>query len=415
MVTRTKVEKAVYYRSQSVNKVVTTTAINRDFTSIRTGNRLPNWKHIIASGGDATTFMEASTSKGSTGAGVVSIRYETIKAPPWENGNAESLIYGSIVPPAILALSGYPDATSLHNQALARVYNDIRSIHQNMQSGVVIGEFAETLRMFRSPMKRFWKSIDDYATNCSKIAKKFPPRLRHGSNERLRRAISDAYLESVFGWLPVLNDVKDIAKTLVDLHGGSRERVTARGYADKDDLLSSSTSKTSFGNNFFAIQNSQTKGKLKVVYKVYLQPKVPSAPGSLQRLLDLSGVDLSEFAPTLYELAPWSFLVDYFSNVGTLVGAYSTGFSIVVNSVRVDVIYEITNVTAVEPDIGKIAEVYGATFRGCIGSYGRSSSVSKIVERSGSGTLPYPSLEFRMPAMDSQQWLNIAALMKSKS
>jgi len=41
--------------------------------------------------------------------------------------------------------------------------------------------------------------------------------------------------------------------------------------------------------------------------------------GSLKRLRDLAGFTPEEFIPSLYELVPWSFLADYFTNLGGVV------------------------------------------------------------------------------------------------
>lgn len=57
----------------------------------------------------------------------------------------------------------------------------------------------------------------------------------------------------------------------------------------------------------------------KVMYRAYCDWTSSAAFGSAERLIELSGFRPDRFVPTLYELLPWSWLVDYVSNLGTVI------------------------------------------------------------------------------------------------
>jgi len=51
------------------------------------------------------------------------------------------------------------------------------------------------------------------------------------------------------------------------------------------------------------------------------------ARGSAERLRQVLGFNLEEFVPTIWEIIPFSFVVDYFANVGEMLSLHTTDLS----------------------------------------------------------------------------------------
>lgn len=150
--------------------------------------------------------------------------------------------------------------------------------------------------------------------------------------------VGGAYLNYRFGWLQFLNDVRKLAK-IVDAvnsrvkelnsltqHGGLRRRA---------DLDAYGVGYTSYNNNYRVIQSTygvtlygsftyHTQYKIWGSVRWYPQNylEIPTDPAdvwlaAVRQVFDLEEID----SETAYQLIPWSWLLDYFSNIGTLLAS----------------------------------------------------------------------------------------------
>jgi hypothetical protein len=122
-------------------------------------------------------------------------------------------------------------------------------------------------------------------------------------------------------------------------------------------------------------------------------------------LAQLSGFSWTEFVPTAYELLPFSFVLDYFSNVGSVLSAgyASKGYTSWVSvSTRTE-----ASVKVVE--VPKFQNFSGYTRPIEIGSPGMTESKRIIVTRSAS--MPDVEVSFDLPS--KKQVLNLAILVKA--
>jgi hypothetical protein len=133
-------------------------------------------------------------------------------------------------------------------------------------------------------------------------------------------------LEYSFGWKPLIADTLGIAKAIADwetdrasdmFHGfaGDRELIRGRNLQDLTvqlDGLESWVQTIVYGHKYY--------GKLRA------QAQLP-AKGTAGRLVEVLGFNMQEFVPTIWELIPFSFVVDYFVNVGEMLSAASTDLS----------------------------------------------------------------------------------------
>jgi len=128
---------------------------------------------------------------------------------------------------------------------------------------------------------------------------------------------------------------------------------------------------------------------------------------------NLFGFQPSEFLPTAWELLPWSFLADYFSNIGDCLTAWSTVTD------KVEVAY--INRTIVQKTVfhgACVEDVAGTDSRNSgwkrtlgIVTGGSSDTTRKVVQRGiGQGNPPLPTFQLNTN-LGAGQLANIAALL----
>lgn len=119
------------------------------------------------------------------------------------------------------------------------------------------------------------------------------------------------------------------------------------------------------------------------------------------------GFRLDEFVPTLWELIPFSFLADYFINIGAVIDAYSLNTS----NVRWLAMGEFSSNNLENEVIPTFLPAAGWTYHENSIQLGKPTTKRVIVKsRKPISTADLmPSLRFKIPG-SSTQWLNIAAL-----
>lgn len=123
-----------------------------------------------------------------------------------------------------------------------------------------------------------------------------------------------------------------------------------------------------------------------------------------------TGFSLRSFVPTIWELIPYSFLVDYFSNLGDLVTSTAV--------FRNDFVYVVSTDWRELHDVAcNIRRSLHNNNTGII-DHGESISLGhwehRVVsmQRFNVGSLT-PSFRFECPLLGSKKWLNIAALLRT--
>lgn len=144
-------------------------------------------------------------------------------------------------------------------------------------------------------------------------------RQRHG--RRAIKEIANLYMEGTFGWMPLLSSIKDAADAYKDL---IHEFETARAFGKAADRGSKSysTSNLTALNAIKVIVQSATFTTWMAVYKGVVKAKLDGIDGTrASRVAYLSGFDLRDFVPTLWELLPYSWAADYFANISGILNA----------------------------------------------------------------------------------------------
>jgi len=320
--------------------------------------------------------------------------------------------------------------TSADNQALKLAYRRLRETRRDFQAGIFLGEAGEALKMLRDRSQKLFLGLSNYLSFTAgnavptkfryttgvnrtwivrgmKITRKI--RTRKTNWKALANYLSGNWLEFSFGVKPLVSDIESSVEAyrgLLEQTDKRRERVPAFG--KNQEYSWGDRNRTAVGNVYFT-RVFNVRGWVGVRYLLFLEYSTKGwTPES--DVLERFGLTAEEFVPTIWELTPWSFLWDYFTNIGDILEATTTCTSevkFVVKTVRKWCISE-TN--------GSVDEAYMRSLYGgntpryeWSGSPGYAMRHRKTVVRSALGSIPFPKLELSVPKMGTQ-WLNMAAL-----
>lgn len=388
----------------------TYSTLNRT-NSVSKGDNYSNYKYLIANGYNATTTLSG-------------VEWRHAARPTYVY--AEVIEYGAALPP-----SSYPhftlgldsgsytntvgstfDAAELvnaDNQAKLKFISQVRNLQTTMSGGVFLGELRETLRAVKRPAQSLRNGLDDYFGALQKRRRgiRGSPTQRR---ETLRQIAGNTWLEYSFGWKPLVNDIDDAMKAAADHLNGSRNPVTkmVRGSGKIVKHLASGEmdDTVTFNGSVIVHKHRQITTEYHVKYYGKVNIEHPTKL-TAQRL----GLSLDHFVPTAWELVPWSFLVDYFTNIGGILEAASTCLSGLRWMSKSTLEVEKALWTDVRTSSTKIFVDGQFVDRHSIRLIVPGSSLSqhrRITRAPYSGTL-VPRLEFKIPGFGTK-WINLGAL-----
>jgi hypothetical protein len=356
---------------------------------------IPHYRQVIASGGNATTAMSGTetTYDYQPGNGLY-VRQS--KFVPGENGQLRYAAKGS------LCYLGFPSfaldrpTTIANNRALTNYYSNLQSVETKFKGLVFSGELKESLSMIRNPAKALRNSIDHYLSHL----KKNGPRVKKPKRPSFVRK---TWLEYSFGWRPLISDIdtaisafykSDAVRPIFEMVKGS----------GRDKIVKTNSEE---GHTHGALQWTYRYVQLEEVFIQYYG--IYRSTGNGVPDSHSYGFSPTEFVPTVWELIPYSFLVDYFTNIGDIVSSWSYRFNNPAwtsRLIRREGEWSTSNEKFVIPPLSSLY-TYSVT-----GHPGRSVVKKKVFTRTPSVALSLPSLELQVPGMTSQ-WVNLFALSEN--
>jgi len=316
----------------------------------------------------------------------------------WVTGNLASLAIPAT--PTDLSLA------SADNLARTKAYQSIRRQQQAFQALVCAGELGETLRMIvRAATGLRRRLIRDVTTSTKKLSQMRRRRRETlgGFLKRRTHTAAELHLQAVFGWRPFFSDI------------GSANAWLERRLEIVDPSLpfkgSGGTETCTFaaltgGSGFATWRCTKATGSLASV-RYYGRVSGRTLGNRVLMESRLLGVNLGEWLPSLYEIVPWSFFIDYFSNLGDVVESWSAWDTGVIWTSRSTL--QERYVTAQEwawKPTGTGSPTYATG--SCTGQ-GPHLASNTTKTRKRDWTLEPPSLEFRIPGTGTK-WANIASL-----
>lgn len=357
------------------------------------GGSMPQYRLKMSRGENATTFMTAERKSVKITNGHYAVSYQ----PPGLQLWYWTIATGDLADSFVITDAGLT-TTEADNQAKMRFVNKCLSELQSFEGQVFLGELAESLRMIKRPLSSFRKSLDNYHRDLR--------RRRKGSLAHKRRVIADTWLEYSYGWKPLFSDIDSGIQSLQRFSQRPVRWKPVRAGGQTSEMLDDVLIGYSVGGfGYYVEQISSFEAKVRYYGAIDLATQ--GLPVVTQNL----GLRFDRFVPTLWELLPYSFLIDYFSNVGDIISSWSWGRSGLRWSSRGELRLSTCKRTSQQPFLFGIGPgTYNWTGR----SPGQSTMECRKIDRSTYTGSFIPDFRLEIPGMSSTKWLNIAALASSR-
>lgn len=285
--------------------------------------------------------------------------------------------------------------TSVQNQVIQDINSQIRGATKSLQGLVSLGEMGETVRMLNGLGRSLFGKTQDYLRDLSKIA-------RHLTPQNLMRTVSGKWLEYRFGVRPLVSDISGFIDACYQARYGRPPVVLIRAQGKSSEKNPSTTSSRAEQRHLIV-----TTAEKQFNYGFRIYGVVGLADNYVPPFRQDFGLTLDEFAPTLWELIPYSFLADYVLNLGAIIDGYSLNRSGVhwLNQGELRE-FTCTLTSVVTPSFNSarslvdiVSHPGGPLVRTWRNVYRTTRSPGSLI----------PDLEWKIPG-SSTQWLNIGAL-----
>lgn len=330
------------------------------------------------------------------------------KDPSATSGWRVDHVWGTWFPslPAV----GSQDTTDAARIALTRLYSRLSAMQTHSRGMQFLGELRETIQMLRSPYQGIRRLFDQYISRVERHGRRYSWRRSPRARQQFLNAVGSTWLETSFGLLPLMNDVKELSETALMLAlNDNKKRDRVVGSAQTFVAGQSTDLITGVAGTTYGRIRSRGRGNIehRVRYEAFLDWSRTAAVGSLERVLDMSGFRMDLFIPTIYELIPWSWAVDYVSNLGTVIETGCQSQSMVKFCfMSSSVINTIETQTEVEAP-------FGVPDTSVLGQTGRHKVVrSSFVRSPAQAVIPSVQLQLSFPGRPTQ-YANVLAVWAS--
>jgi hypothetical protein len=354
--------------------------------SSRTGSESKNFRALIAAQVNATTDLSASRETGKVSIGSFTLRHK----PGYESPVSGSCMTPSLTSTGLAVTQAMKDGAKA--DAIKYFNNQILKYRSPFNGQIFLGELRETIRFLRNPLE-----------TSLRLGHAFEKKLAKAKRSGLTSAVSDTWLEFRFAILPLLSDTFTILNTIEKV-ALEKDVIRITSYGERNTLSSSSDVVQPVSSTYFWYLKDVEQKAQCFIKAGLLLAKLDTARKGIDKLKD-SMLDFELLPSTLWELTPFSFLVDYFFNIGDIVGTPLSGYDALsyyslseVQSVKVSVRYSHHQVA--NPSVFSSLEIASPT-----------SWVyeKRQVQRTGVASA-IPPITFSLPG-SSIQYLNIAALI----
>jgi hypothetical protein len=306
-------------------------------------------------------------------------------------------LYGNCVPYPTGVETYQANLTTARNAARSRFYANLAAIESKFQGLTFAGELRESLEMIRKPAKALREGVSHY---LSAVKRRGRGLRKHAK----RRVVADTWLEYSFGWRPFISDIDNAITSFYSSNSVKPLFEMARGVGRHRVATITPLSNVVTSNQTGALAISAEKRRIEIALVKYYG--IYESRGNGCSNSHSYGFSPWEFVPTVWELIPYSFLVDYFTNIGDIVSSWSYRFlgyrwasELSYREISFHTAGELVRNIIVPPDP---KSTWG-------GSAGHAERKIIAFIRTPNLVLEIPSLELQCPGFGSK-WTNLAAL-----
>jgi len=280
--------------------------VRQNFPSTQTGNPVPGWVEKIKHQQDASSDYDLTKYKVSVGSYKASYRCSV------GTETVDDTFYPNVP-------STWPEpeplSSKVYNTALGNFLSNAHDAVAPFKGLTFLGELKESLKMIRHPATALRNGIASYLNSVRHRKRHF-----RGDMRNFSRTLSGTWLEYAYGWKPLLSDIESACNAYAQ-HEADVQYIRSYGQANGQ-----TNSKGNLQTIYFANYGSYQRilaytGTQKVVFKGVVRVKPEVQVRAARNVVRLSGFGIEEFIPTAWELIPYSFVVDYFTNIGTILNS----------------------------------------------------------------------------------------------
>jgi hypothetical protein len=388
-------------RSINFNPAADDFFIRQDnYSSTFTGDYNPSWRFQVKRGANATTT--ASGRMVTYDPGYLNATY-VIR--PIGNPDPATWGHGALIGTPLLVLPPtqlpVPDdvVAEVTNRSIRKFLDAYDSALSSIELGQDIGEIGATIRSIIHPLNSLREFTLSHLSKVLKLTKT----VKHKAS--LTKMIADTFLEFKFGWNPL---VADIGQAYADLVNNNHFQLTPiRGSAYRE------FPNTNIGwSTYVSLPNMvvQYSALVTGAYSVTLKGAVRcNAENGHIGFLQNMQLDLPHFVPTIWDLLPYSWIVDYFVNIGDIIKALSLNLANLAWGVRTTRIT--TNFSQSHQLVANnVPPLWEILSKDCFAVNPSGSLVLFSRTAISPGDL-IPSVRISLPLGSEKPWENMAALL----
>lgn len=388
---------SVSNRSFTVNQfgVESSGSFTQRFTQVGTRNteNSPLWRDRIKKGLNATGFLNG-TDVVVTKTPASTIRYLKVSGGSGllrQYYDGDPLALDEYYPGAVST----PHVVSADNTALMEFVSRIRQAQTKVQALVMAGEAGKTARAIANSGKQLQDGLFSLVWDSYRRLKREPPATRRKNWSAI---VSDLWLTYVYGVQPLISDIKGLAEAKAQNDAAQNPRIFVQGKGKSNGFITSNQHILNL-NGVIVSADSKREVFADCRYFGVVRATIPNTSNQMQ---SLAGYDWSNVVPSIWELIPYSFVADYFSNISEILDAWS------LNQATVGWVSRTSR-------YGGRNSILGSTDVTLNGP-GDSSNYSpftftietRTVDRRALSSVPVPGLVFSLPGM--KPWVNMIAL-----
>lgn len=186
-----------------------------------------------------------------------------------------------------------PDLNTLYNTALSRVYDQIRGSVDLAVSVAEAGRTRDSVRQWRDQLLPIADDLSRHGGRLVRFIRNFHP-----------RQWGNRWLEYQYGWRPLVQDIYNTAQQLMDSSTKRNLKIVGRASQQRGDL-------TRYANTWYTGCTESVGYALRS--RVMVVAEFGMSPSRIQAL---SGFTSLNPASITWELLPYSFVVDWFYDIG---------------------------------------------------------------------------------------------------
>jgi hypothetical protein len=318
--------------------------------------------------------------------------------------SADLPLGGSVIMPSSAGAADSGRASALAGEKLVAAYYEQRS---SVSGGAAMAEAIETIRGFASPAKALRKEVSNLYNS---LRNRMYRSARRGGKD-MGKVVGGTWLEWKFAVDPVIKDCNDAATAINKMSTGDfRHTIPIRGVGLDEIYLYQGrqpVSLSGFPTAAFTWCTRIDKCTVTNRAAIRVTPSNGEVPLAWQ-----FGVGVEDIAPAVLEGIPWSWFVDYFVNVSSVVQAWSIiggNIAWANRTVRNSRTQTWSPVTPIPSTLGPTRTEYS-----CFRPGYAVAEFSNVTRDQAQWKDLLPPLRARVPH-SSTRWVNLAALSQMYS